>query len=112
MLSREYRLPARVKLIKARYVKTPLFSVRYVPNSLPQSRFAFLVRKTVDKRSVVRNRIRRVFRSCVEEMREDIASGVDMLFFLEKGIMEIKQKDLCLEIQKVLRQQNILKVGE
>jgi ribonuclease P protein component len=109
MLPREYRLPATTKLSHARYLKTSLFGVKYAQNEMPVSRFAFVVRKSVDKRAVARNRIRRVFRSCIEELREQIVSGYDMLFFLEKGIIDKQQVDLCLELQKILQQQHLLK---
>ena len=108
MLAREYRLPSTVKLTKSYFFKTPLFSVKYSKNELTESRFGFLVRKTVDKRAVARNRIRRVFRSCIEELLLDIVPGYDMLFFLEKGIIDKRQKDLCQELKTILQQKNLL----
>ena len=108
MLAREYRLPATVKLSHAQFVRTPLFSLKYSKNTLEVSRFAFVVRKSVDKRAVARNRIRRVFRSCIEEQRVQIVSGYDMLFFLEKGIIDKQQKDLCRELQIFLQQKQLI----
>ena len=108
MLPREYRLPATTKLSPARYYRSNLFSFKYTQNNLPVSRFAFVVRKTVDKRAVSRNRIRRVFRSCIEELREDILPGYDMLFFLEKGIIDRQQRDLCQDLRTVLQLQKLL----
>jgi len=108
MLSREYRLPATTKLIHARFTKTSLFSIKYAQNNLTVSRFAFVVRKSVDKRAVVRNRIKRVFRSCVEELRTTIVPGYDMLFFLEKGIMDKQQKDLCRELEEFFQQKQLI----
>lgn len=108
MLSREYRLPATIKLTQSKYVKVPDFSIKYASNGLTVSRFAFVVRKAVDKRAVVRNRIRRVLRSCVEELQEQIIYGYDMIFFLEKGIIDKRQSDLCQELRLVLEQRNLL----
>ncbi|SRR5258708_22464211 len=108
MLSSAHRLPATTKLTRALYAKTELFSVKYGHNTLPVSRFAFVVRKKVDKRAVARNRIRRVFRSCIEEMLGELASGYDMLFFLEKGIIDKRQSDLCQELQKFLKQKDLI----
>jgi len=98
MLARKYRLPATTKLPHARFIKTELFSLKYAENNLALSRFAFVVRKSVDKRAVARNRIRRVFRSCIEELLEQIIPGIDMLFFLEKGIMDKQQAEICKEL--------------
>jgi len=108
MLPREYRLPASTRLVRARFTKTGTFGMKYGENNLGVSRFAFVVKKSVDKRAVVRNRIRRLFRSCIEEMREQIVQGYDMLFFLEKGIIDKQQADLCEGLQIFLRQKNLL----
>jgi ribonuclease P protein component len=109
MLSQPYRLPATKLLTNSRYLKTPFYGVKYAPNTLEISRFAFVVRKKVDKRAVVRNRIRRVLRSCIEEQLEAIKPGYDMIFFLEKGIMDKKQADLCQIVLQSLRDRNLLK---
>lgn len=108
MLAREYRLPATTKLSQARYTKTSLFSVKFAKNELSVSRFAFIVKKTVDKRAVARNRIRRVFRSCIEELHEQIVPGYDMLFFLEKGIMDVTRAELLKEVTIFLEKTRLL----
>ncbi len=109
MLSKEHRLPARTKLSRPLFFKTPLFAVKTGKNGTSQSRFAFLVRKSVDKRAVVRNRIRRVFRSCIEELLEKISPGYDMLFFLEKGIMDERQENLCKYLKGFLKEKGLLR---
>jgi ribonuclease P protein component len=108
MLAQPYRLPATVKLSQSKFLKTPLFAAKYAQNGLELSRFGFVVRKTVDKRSVVRNRIRRVFRSCIEEKLKDIQPGYDMLFFLEKGIMDKSRDEICQLLQQTLRDRKLL----
>ena len=108
MLPREYRLPATTKLSHSRYLKTSLFAVKYAQNEMSVSRFAFVVRKSVDKRAVARNRIRRVFRSCIEQLSEQIISGYDMLFFLEKGIIDVTRDELLGEIGKALSEKGLL----
>jgi ribonuclease P protein component len=108
MLSREYRLPATTKLTRAQFAKTEVFGIKYAQNGLTVSRFAFVVRKSVDKRAVARNRIKRVFRSCIEELLEKVVPGNDMLFFLEKGIIDKSQKELCQELEKFLQQKQLL----
>lgn len=109
MLSQSYRLPATTRLVHATFRKTPLFSVKIAKNDVDVSRFAFLVRKTVDKRAVKRNRIRRVFRSCIENNLETIVTGYDMLFFLEKGIMEKSYEEVWQKIQLLLKEEHLIK---
>ena len=108
MLPRLNRLPAKQRLKNSRYYTSQHFTLRVAQNNIAVSRFGFIVRKTVDKRSVVRNRVRRVFRSCIEEMLPEIKVGYDMLFSLEKGIIDSNQQAVCTEIKKLLREKHIV----
>jgi ribonuclease P protein component len=108
MLSKEYRLPSNSQLKNSSFFKTPLFAVKIAKNGITESRFAFLVRKKVDKRAVKRNKIRRVFRSCIEQMHAEIKPGYDMLFFLEKSIIEQERDTLFKELQKFLSEKGFL----
>jgi ribonuclease P protein component len=109
MLAQPYRLPATIRLTNSKFAKTALFSVRYAKNDVEVSRFGFVIRKTVDKRSVVRNKIKRVFRSCIEEKLGKIEPGYDMLFFLEKGIMVTSRDEVCQAIQRLLETRGLLR---
>lgn len=109
MLSKEHRLPSHTRLKNPSFFKTPLFAVKIAKNGLSESRFAFLVRKTVDKRAVIRNRIRRVFRSRIEAMPEVLTSGHDMLFFLEKSILDEERDILFKDLHKFFSEKGLLK---
>lgn len=71
------------------------------------SRFGFTVKKSVDKRAVVRNRARRVLRSCIEELLENIASGYDMLFMLEKGIIGKDREEIFELTKKIFNEKEL-----
>src|SRR2546430_17218642 len=98
MLQKKYRLPAATRLSHPTAFSTPTFFLKVSRNNLTQSRFGFVVRKSVDKRAVARNRIRRLFRSCIEEMLAEIPSGNDFLFLLKGRILEMKREDLYNEV--------------
>ncbi|HUQ85561.1 MAG TPA: ribonuclease P protein component [Candidatus Limnocylindrales bacterium] len=108
MLQKVHRLPAKQKFRNSSFFKTPDFTIRISPNDLPVSRFGFVVRKALDKRAVVRNRTRRVFRSCIEEMINEIKLGYDMLFVLEKGIIEKKREIIFKDLHKLLTEKKLL----
>ena len=109
MLPQQYRLPAQVRLRHSITYRTPLFTLKLAQNNLSYNRFGFIVRKTIDKRAVVRNRIRRVFRSCIEEMLGQINNGYDMLFLFEKGIIEKSRESMSLELHSLFTQKKLLK---
>lgn len=109
MLKRHYRLPAQLKLSPATFIRTPLFSLKYSKNTLDYSRFGFVIRKASEKHATGRNRIKRVFRSCIEEQLGTISPGYDMLFLLERGILEKTQDELCVQLMQTLKAQHLLK---
>jgi ribonuclease P protein component len=109
MLKKQYRLPAYVKLSRASSFATPLFFLKVTENNLDHSRFSFVVSKKTDKRATARNRIRRLFRSCIEEMLDEIKTGRDMLFLLKITILEINREDLYNQLHVFLKEKNLLK---
>ncbi len=108
MLQSQYRLPANIRLKNPSFFRAQYFSLKVGENGLSQSRFAFVVRKSVDKRAVIRNRIKRVFRSCIEEMLGQIQEGKDMLFFLEKGIIDERHENLLEELKRIFADKKLL----
>jgi len=109
MLKKIHRLPATQKSRKPLLFKAQNFTLRVSENNLLVSRFGFIVKKSVDRRAVVRNRLRRVFRSCIEDMFEEVKTGYDMLFFLEKGIIDKKREFVYGDIHKLLAERELLK---
>ncbi len=108
MLQKQYRLPGAIRLTSPTSFRSSIFLLKVSSNGLTYSRYGFIVRKTVDKRAVVRNRIRRVFRSCIEEMQQEIKPGYDMLFFLTSQILEMKREALYNELHEFLKEKNYL----
>lgn len=88
MLKRQFRLPARQKLKQPQIRTTPYFVCKFSVNGLPYPRFGFVVSKAIDKRSVVRNRTKRLLRFIVEENFNKITPGYDVLFVLRRSIEE------------------------
>lgn len=109
MLKKVNRLPATQKLKSPIFIKTQHFALKISKNNLSYSRFAFVVKKTLDKRAVGRNRVKRVLRSCIEEMLENIEVGWDMLFLLEKGIIDVNRQDVFNNLKTILDAKKLLR---
>jgi ribonuclease P protein component len=109
MLKKINRLPATQKLKSPVFVKTHFFVLKFSKNDLPNNRFTFVVKKSFDKRAVYRNRMKRLLRSCVEEILESIKPGYDMLFLLEKGIIDNKRQEIFNILKTTLASKNLLK---
>lgn len=112
MLSRQYRLPANIRLIHPVIGASSYFLVKYAPNELAYNRFGFIIGKAVAKQAVHRNRARRLLRSCIEERLDRIGGGYDMLFLLKKGIIGVEREILFNEIDKFLGEKGLFNEGK
>lgn len=108
MLERKYRLQAKEKFTKATTRHTPFFTLKIVHNHLPYNRFGFVVSKKIDKRSVVRNRFKRRFRSCIERFFQDMGKGKDFLFILHNQGVVASTETLCSSLKVILFDTNKL----
>ena len=108
MLQKQYRLPAATRLRNSLSFTSPYFSLRVSPNGLSFNRYGFVVKKAIAKRATVRNRIRRLLRSCIEEMQTEMVPGKDMLFMLNGKIVEKKREDLYNEVHSFFKEKQLL----
>ena len=102
MLKKKYRLPIFVKKDKSKAVDAGLFILRFSENNLSNSRFGFSVSKAYDKRAVVRNRIKRIFRTFVQENLDNIQKGHDLVFIIKKRAREENREKLLEAFRKTL----------
>lgn len=108
MFRRKFRLP-RNKIKFTDFLNTPLFSLKFKDNNLLYNRYAFVVSKKTDKHATVRNKIKRLFRSCVEDLDGQIQKGYDMLFILKKEILGKDREIIYSSIKKSLSQKELMK---
>lgn len=92
MLKKKYRLPSDVRLGRAKTITAKSFVLKTAVNSLSYPRFAFVISKKVDRRAVVRNRIKRKLSGSIEPLIGSISSGIDMVFILKRSAIENIEK--------------------
>lgn len=63
--------------------------------------FGFLISKRVDKRSVVRNRIKRILSEAVKLNLEKFAPGLKVIFLARRGLINKKTQDIANELAKL-----------
>jgi ribonuclease P protein component len=88
MLKKKFRLLKETKFDKSNTYSFPFFVLRTAKNEQTFSRFGFVVSKKIDKRAVVRNRVKRQIRVCIETNLDKIATGYDLLFVLKKPLLK------------------------
>lgn len=109
MFSRKLRLPFTRSLPNSHFYSTPDFLCKYALNHLYSNRYAFIVSKKVDKRAVVRNRVKRVFRSVLEEHNQDLPQGYDFIFILKKPALLQKRESFWSAMNKNFANKKLLK---
>lgn len=108
MLKRKYRLSVSKKIPFKSIFNTPFFTLKVAPSTLPYNRYGFIVSKQIDKRAVARNRVKRVLRSCVEEIFGQIRPGFDMILIVRKGAVESPRENLMRVFREQLEKASLL----
>jgi ribonuclease P protein component len=104
MLPKKHRLPGPVfSQLKSSGKIRPFkdFGLVYLPNKLTLVRFGLIVSKKIDKRAVIRNRLKRVFREVIRKNLDKFKPG-DYLFLVKRSALGIDSKHLGDEICKLL----------
>ncbi|OGW20113.1 MAG: ribonuclease P protein component [Nitrospirae bacterium GWA2_46_11] len=99
MLKRKYRLGLKIRPRFERSFKTPYFILKVAKNNLLYNRYGFIVSKKIDKRAVVRNKIKRLIRGGVEDLTIDLKEGYDVVFIAVKNIENLSKE----EVKKIQR---------
>ena len=109
MLAKKYRLPKGTRMKNGNTSSSRFFLLKTEKNNERFSRFGFVVSKKISKSAVIRNRIKRQIRRCVEENLNNIIKGVDMLFIARKESIKKTTEEICLSLGKILEKEKLIK---
>jgi len=109
MLAKKHRLPKEAKIKNGNAYSSRFFLLKTEKNNKELSRFGFVVSKKISKSAVVRNRIKRQIRRCVEENINTIISGIDMLFIVKKDSINRTTEEICLSLNKIFKKENLIR---
>lgn len=108
MLKREFRLPAGLRFTRFSAYRSRSFKLLASLNGLTHNRFGFIISKKIDKRAVVRNRSKRLLRSCIEEIMGMVTGKYDMLFIIQKNLTDKTRDDIMNEVVSVLKKARLI----
>lgn len=109
MLKKKYRLSWGVRFDNDRSFSSPQFIAKVKQNTFLFNRLGVVVSKKIDKRAVVRNRIRRLIYSIVEELHKDIKQGYDIIILIRKNAVGKTREELYLVIRQMFLTEGFLK---
>lgn len=103
MFKKGLRLPKNIRFTKENQILSNFFSVKIAENKSEFNRFGIVVSKKIDKRAVIRNKIKRQIRRCIEENKKHLLVGKDLLIITRPGIKDIEEREICESLMKVFK---------
>lgn len=79
----------------------------YCPNGLVYNRIGFAISKKVGK-SVIRNRIKRVYREALKRLEGELKQGYDLVIIARKPAVDIKFNNALKELYYLCRKGKII----
>lgn len=107
MLPKSHRFSFK-KGAPKRIYPTSLFVIRYNNKEENGLKLAVVVGKKVDKKAVVRNKIKRRIISILKELIP-VDTNVDMVIFAKKGILDKQNEEIAKELKSALIKTQIIK---
>ena len=94
MFKTENRLVSGVRFKNSYSFSVTQFILKERKNGLLLNRFGIVVSKKIDKRAVVRNKIKRTFRYALVDLNKNMTSGHDILFIVKIGILNNNEGEI------------------
>lgn len=108
MFKKENRLDFGVKLNNSYNFSVSQFILKAKNNGLLLNRFGVVVSKKFDKRAVVRNKIKRIFRSALVNLNRNMTPGHDMLFIVKIGALNKTKEEIQSSIKNALEKAGLI----
>jgi len=82
---------------------------KILKNNLNYNRYGIVVNLKVDKRAVVRNKIRRRIKEIIRLQHSNLSQGFDLMFLTRESVKELKYAEIKEELIKLFKKARILK---
>lgn len=110
MLPKKFRLTLNndIKMVWAngKPFLTKFFNFKIKKNNLEQSRFCIIVSNKVDKRAVIKNRIKRQISEIIRLNMDNIKPGYDISILVKNSLMNKETKKIACDYKEM--EKNIL----
>lgn len=110
----KYRIKKRSEFVRLQGEARKLYGkhvlVLVAPSGLPHSRFGVVITRKIDKRAVVRNRIKRWMREIFRTHRAGLKENFDILIIARRGILDCTFEQLEREVLSVLKRERCITI--
>jgi len=108
MLKRINRLSGKDNFKGGYTISSDLFSLKISSGQKNDKKFGFVISKKVDKKAVVRNRVKRQLAQCTRDLIDTIKTGNTIVVIAKKNILSKSQEEICLALGKELKDKRLL----
>lgn len=112
MFKKENRLVPGVRFNNAYSITVSQFVLKSKENRLTVNRFGIVVSKKIDKRAVVRNKIKRFFRTALANLDSQMSIGHDILLIAKKEILKKTDRENLLALEDSLSKAGIVRMND
>ena len=109
MFKRENRLVTSVRFNSSILFSAVQFIVKEKKNNLLLNRFGIVVSKKIDKRAVVRNRVKRMLRTILVNLNKNMDPGHDILFITKAPILNKTKEENYSVVKNAFEKAGLLK---
>src|SRR3989344_7942960 len=111
MFKRENRLVRGVRFKNSYSFSVPQFVLKKRKNGLLLNRFGIVVSKKIDKRAVVRNKVKRIFRNVLSDLNSNMISGHDILFIVKIGSLNKSGEEINISVKNALEKAGLIRIN-
>lgn len=83
MLAKKFRLLFPTRFLAQKQLRSKFFTLKYGQNTLPHSRFGFIISKKTAPLAVERNKVKRMYREIIQKNLDSLPKGYDLLFIIQ-----------------------------
>jgi ribonuclease P protein component len=109
MFKRENRLIPQANFRNSRFYVIPQLVLKEKENGLSLNRFGIVVSKRIDKRAVIRNKIKRSLRIILINLNKKMNSGHDILLIVKKNIVNKTKEENLFAVENVFEKLGLIK---
>src|SRR3989339_1763735 len=79
------------------------FGFKIIKNNLSYNRYGIVISTTIDKRAVVRNKIRRRIKESIILYDKDLKKGFDLMFLVRESVKELNFSQIKAKIEYLFK---------
>lgn len=87
---------------------TKVMGIKFINNSLEESRFGIIISNKISKKAVIRNKLKRQIREIIHADLEKIKTGIDVSIICQPGIEKLEYEEIKAEIIKILQKIQVI----